>query len=153
MVEIHAGFEKTAGLRSVAQTEFLADATKPGVFGVAAMVDEEMVNVKEAGGLTEMGGEIFEGVLEGGGGGLGQEVVLDKAGEAFFGGEIVGRFGDVVKFAIDRANNMDEFVIGDTFEGEELEVKVFTEVEDVMFVVGATLKAVLVDDFDFVIDT
>lgn len=64
MIEVHAGFDKTARFRGVAETELLADAAKPSVLRVAAVFDEKIIDFAEAGGLAEVGGKIFEGMLE-----------------------------------------------------------------------------------------
>lgn len=57
----------------------------------------------------------------------------------------------MVVFAIDCADNMNEFVIGDFIEGEKLQVEVFTNFEAVIFMVWATLEAVFVNDFHLVV--
>lgn len=55
-------------------------------------------------------------------------------------------------FPVDGADNMDEFVVSNAIEREELEVEVLANFHEVLFVIGATLETVLVDDFDFIID-
>lgn len=91
------------------------------------MSDEKIVDFTKAGGLTEIGGKIFKGVLERGGCGVGEKFVLNQASQAFFGREIITGNGNMVRFAVDGADDMDEFVIGDTVESEELEMKILAE--------------------------
>lgn len=48
---------------------------------------------------------------------------------------------------------MNKFVISNTVEGKKLEMKMLAELQCVIFVIGATLETMLVDDFDFVVNT